>query len=226
MKKTIDAGASASRMSSIKDLKFLTPVRRSCRIGRNSCHLPTMLQEHDPCVSSLAELLKLDDSPNAFIYRKNPALMEHLADLPELGSVHVEWWNVSGYSVWLPKTFKYRDNQLCWVYIDRTLNVCIKAFHDLGSLKIKALKTGVYLPGFSTTAWNEVYIKNIDVDINREHEHLFWPQSCLFPPQWKNPGAKRKSLNGLYKLWSRMKNCLKMHKQNPRYNFYSTQRKV
>lgn len=88
MKKTIDAGASASRrMSSIKDLKFLTPVRRSCRIGRNSCHLPTMLQEHDPCVSSLAELLKLDDSPNAFIYRKNPALME---DLPELGSVHVE----------------------------------------------------------------------------------------------------------------------------------------
>lgn len=46
-----------------------------------------MLQDHDPCVSSLVELLKLDDSPNAFIYRRNPAL-EDLADQPELGSVH------------------------------------------------------------------------------------------------------------------------------------------
>eukprot|EP00066_Takifugu_rubripes_P026471 XP_011615737.1 PREDICTED: cytoskeleton-associated protein 2-like isoform X1 [Takifugu rubripes] len=85
VKKTIeDAGASASRRTrNIKDLKFLTPVRRSCRIERKSWRLPAMLQDHDPCVSSLVELLKLDDSPNAFIYRRNPAL-EDPADRPEL----------------------------------------------------------------------------------------------------------------------------------------------
>lgn len=89
MKKTIDdASRSASkRKGSIKDLKFLTPVRRSCRIQRKSSHLPSMLQDHDPCVISLAELGKLD-SPNAFIYRKNPALTEYMSDLPELRSVH------------------------------------------------------------------------------------------------------------------------------------------
>lgn len=92
VKKTIeDAGASASRRTkNIKDLKFLTPVRRSCRIERKSRRLPAMLQDHDPCVSSLVELLKLDDSPNAFIYRRNPALEDlgDLEDRPQLGSVH------------------------------------------------------------------------------------------------------------------------------------------
>uniref|UniRef100_A0A671VNX6 Si:ch211-266i6.3 n=1 Tax=Sparus aurata TaxID=8175 RepID=A0A671VNX6_SPAAU len=87
VKKTIaeDVSRSASRRkSNIKDLKFLTPVRRSCRIERKSSRLPTMLLDHDPCVSSLAELVKLDDSPNAYICRKNPALMEDLPDQPRL----------------------------------------------------------------------------------------------------------------------------------------------
>lgn len=87
VKKTIEdeVGASASRRkSNIKDLKFLTPVRRSCRIQRKSSCLPMMLVDHDPCVSSLAELVKLDDDPNAYIYRKNPALLE---DLPDQGSL-------------------------------------------------------------------------------------------------------------------------------------------
>lgn len=80
MKKTLDdARTSASKKTgSIKDLKYLTPVRRSCRIQRKSSHLPAMLQDHDPCVNSLAELVTLDDSPNAFIYRKNPALTEYV----------------------------------------------------------------------------------------------------------------------------------------------------
>ncbi|XP_071317667.1 cytoskeleton-associated protein 2 [Trachinotus anak] len=85
VKKTIEGKASTSRRkSNIKDLKFLTPVRRSCRIQRKSSHLPTMLVDHDPCVSSLAELVKMDDDPNAYIYRKNPALLEELPDTPRL----------------------------------------------------------------------------------------------------------------------------------------------
>ncbi|XP_068187851.1 cytoskeleton-associated protein 2 [Antennarius striatus] len=83
VKKTIadDACANSSkRKSNIKDLKFLTPVRRSCRIQRKSSHLPSMLHDHDPCVSSLAELVKLDDESNAYIYRKNPSLLEELPD--------------------------------------------------------------------------------------------------------------------------------------------------
>uniref|UniRef100_UPI0037E8E337 cytoskeleton-associated protein 2 n=1 Tax=Semicossyphus pulcher TaxID=241346 RepID=UPI0037E8E337 len=87
VKKTIEGEVSAStsrRKSNIKDLKFLTPVRRSCRIERESSRLPTMLVDHDPCVSSLAELVKLDDDPNAYIYRKNPALLEELPDQPRL----------------------------------------------------------------------------------------------------------------------------------------------
>uniref|UniRef100_A0A7N6A8H0 Cytoskeleton-associated protein 2 C-terminal domain-containing protein n=1 Tax=Anabas testudineus TaxID=64144 RepID=A0A7N6A8H0_ANATE len=87
VKRTIEGEASTStsrRKSNIKDLKFLTPVRRSCRIQQKSSHLPTMLVDHDPCVSSLAELVKLDDDPNAYIYRKNPALLKDLPDQPGL----------------------------------------------------------------------------------------------------------------------------------------------
>lgn len=83
VKKTIDEEASSSvsrKRSNIKDLKFLTPVRRSCRIQRKSSNLPTMLLDHDPCVTSLAELVRLDDDPNAYIYRKNPALADDLPD--------------------------------------------------------------------------------------------------------------------------------------------------
>ncbi|XP_060764217.1 cytoskeleton-associated protein 2 isoform X2 [Neoarius graeffei] len=69
------------RKSSIKELKFLTPVRRSSRIHRNSSRLPDVLNEHDPCVSSLAELELLDAADsNAYIYRKNPALLQHLPE--------------------------------------------------------------------------------------------------------------------------------------------------
>uniref|UniRef100_A0A667XVP1 Cytoskeleton-associated protein 2 C-terminal domain-containing protein n=1 Tax=Myripristis murdjan TaxID=586833 RepID=A0A667XVP1_9TELE len=83
VKKTIDGEVIASgsrRKSSIKDLKFLTPVRRSSRIQRKSSRLPGMLTDHDTCVSSLAELVKLDDEANAYIYRRNPALLEDLPD--------------------------------------------------------------------------------------------------------------------------------------------------
>uniref|UniRef100_A0A3P8SQ92 Si:ch211-266i6.3 n=1 Tax=Amphiprion percula TaxID=161767 RepID=A0A3P8SQ92_AMPPE len=87
VKKTIEDEVSTStsrRKSNIKDLKFLTPVRRSCRIERKSARLPSMLVDHDPCVSSLAELVKLDDDPNAYIYRKNNALLEDLPDQPRV----------------------------------------------------------------------------------------------------------------------------------------------
>ncbi|KAJ8384404.1 hypothetical protein AAFF_G00205370 [Aldrovandia affinis] len=81
-------GSGSRRRSAIKDLKFLTPVRRSVRIHRESPRLPGMLTDHDPCVSSLAELVRLDSDPNAYIYRRNPALLEELPDQPEgLGRV-------------------------------------------------------------------------------------------------------------------------------------------
>ncbi|XP_029303509.1 cytoskeleton-associated protein 2 [Cottoperca gobio] len=86
VKRTIlEASTSRSgRKSHIKDLKYLTPVRRSCRIERKSSRLPAMLVDPDPCVSSLTELLKLDEDPNAYIYRKNHALLEDLPDQPRL----------------------------------------------------------------------------------------------------------------------------------------------
>ncbi|XP_074528205.1 uncharacterized protein LOC141791546 [Halichoeres trimaculatus] len=86
VKKTIEGEVSTStrRKSNIKDLKFLTPVRRSCRIERKSSRLPTMLVDHDPCVTSLAELVNLDQDSNAYIYRKNPALLEDLPDQPRV----------------------------------------------------------------------------------------------------------------------------------------------
>lgn len=87
VKKTIEdevCSSSSKRKSNIKDIKFLTPVRRSSRIHRQSSRLPTMLVDHDPCVSSLAELVKLDDDANAYIYRKNPALLEDLPDQPRV----------------------------------------------------------------------------------------------------------------------------------------------
>ncbi|XP_057177320.1 cytoskeleton-associated protein 2 isoform X2 [Triplophysa rosa] len=76
-------GSGSRHKSTIKDLKFLTPVRRSTRIQRKSSRLPGMLNDHDTCVSSLAELVQLEDADaNAYIYRKNPALMEDLPDHP------------------------------------------------------------------------------------------------------------------------------------------------
>ncbi|XP_034540219.1 cytoskeleton-associated protein 2 [Notolabrus celidotus] len=87
VKKTIEGEVSTStsrKRSNIKDLKFLTPVRRSCRIERKSSRLPSMLVDHDPCVTSLAELVKLDEDSNAYIYRKNPALLEDLPDQPRM----------------------------------------------------------------------------------------------------------------------------------------------
>lgn len=59
-------------------------MRRSSRIHNKSSQLPKMLVDPDPCVSSLAELVKLDDNPNAYIYRKNTALV---ADLPDESSL-------------------------------------------------------------------------------------------------------------------------------------------
>ncbi|KAJ3589160.1 hypothetical protein NHX12_010008 [Muraenolepis orangiensis] len=69
---------SSRKKLGIRDLKFVTPVRRSSRIHRNSSRLPPMVLDHDPCVSSLAELAQLDgdDYVNLYIHRKNPAFPE------------------------------------------------------------------------------------------------------------------------------------------------------
>ncbi|XP_072120371.1 cytoskeleton-associated protein 2-like [Mobula birostris] len=63
--------------SKIKDLKFLTPVRRSRRIEQGSSQLPLMLQDHDPCVLSLDDLQQLGDASTAYMFRMNDALQEY-----------------------------------------------------------------------------------------------------------------------------------------------------
>ncbi|XP_028655082.1 cytoskeleton-associated protein 2 [Erpetoichthys calabaricus] len=65
-----------SNKGAIKDLKFLTPVRRSKRIMHMSNQLPEMLMDHDPCIASLPELVSLGGDANAFIFRQNTHLQE------------------------------------------------------------------------------------------------------------------------------------------------------
>ncbi|EDL32903.1 cytoskeleton associated protein 2, isoform CRA_a [Mus musculus] len=58
--------------STLKELKFLTPVRRSRRIQDKTSRLPAMLKDHDPSVSSLEQLSELGG--DAFVCRPNAAL--------------------------------------------------------------------------------------------------------------------------------------------------------
>ncbi|XP_044521993.1 cytoskeleton-associated protein 2 [Gracilinanus agilis] len=60
--------------ASFKDLKFLTPVRRSRRLQEKFCKLPDMLKDHYPCVSSLEQLAELGSETSAYICRPNTAL--------------------------------------------------------------------------------------------------------------------------------------------------------
>ncbi|XP_077168354.1 cytoskeleton-associated protein 2 [Paroedura picta] len=60
--------------SAVKDLKLLTPVRRSRRLQEKVCKLPDMLKDHNPCVSSLEQLGELGEEAVAFVYRPNTAL--------------------------------------------------------------------------------------------------------------------------------------------------------
>ncbi|XP_026718968.1 cytoskeleton-associated protein 2-like [Athene cunicularia] len=57
------------------ELKFLTPVRRSLRIERFGSCYPEMLKDHDPVVSSLSEILNVEEQTQ-FFFRKNKALPE------------------------------------------------------------------------------------------------------------------------------------------------------
>ncbi|XP_019380835.1 PREDICTED: cytoskeleton-associated protein 2 isoform X1 [Gavialis gangeticus] len=62
----------AATGSAVKDLRFLTPVRRSRRLQEMS--KLNMFKDHDPMVSSLEQLKELGSQSNAFIFRKNSAL--------------------------------------------------------------------------------------------------------------------------------------------------------
>ncbi|OBS72205.1 hypothetical protein A6R68_13212 [Neotoma lepida] len=68
MKKKMQHG----KNSTFKELKFLTPVRRSRRIQDKALQLPDMLKDHDPSVSSLEQLSELGE--DAFVCRPNAAL--------------------------------------------------------------------------------------------------------------------------------------------------------
>ncbi|XP_054557459.1 cytoskeleton-associated protein 2 isoform X2 [Talpa occidentalis] len=60
--------------STFKELKFLTPVRRSQRLQEKTSKLPDMLKDHYPCVSSLEQLTELGNEKDAFVCRPNAAL--------------------------------------------------------------------------------------------------------------------------------------------------------
>ncbi|XP_061290684.1 cytoskeleton-associated protein 2 isoform X4 [Bos javanicus] len=60
--------------SAYKELKFLTPVRRSRRLQEKTSKLPDMLKDHYPCVSSLEQLTELGCETDAFVCRPNTAL--------------------------------------------------------------------------------------------------------------------------------------------------------
>ncbi|XP_008060020.2 cytoskeleton-associated protein 2 isoform X2 [Carlito syrichta] len=60
--------------SSFKELKFLTPVRRSRRLQEKTSKLPDMLKDHYPCVSSLEQLAELGCDTDAFVCCPNAAL--------------------------------------------------------------------------------------------------------------------------------------------------------
>uniref|UniRef100_A0A8C2UR71 Cytoskeleton associated protein 2 n=1 Tax=Chinchilla lanigera TaxID=34839 RepID=A0A8C2UR71_CHILA len=60
--------------SAFKELKFLTPVRRSRRLQEKNSKLPDMLKDHYPCVSSLEQLSELGGETDAFVCRPNIAL--------------------------------------------------------------------------------------------------------------------------------------------------------
>ncbi|XP_060682160.1 cytoskeleton-associated protein 2-like [Hemiscyllium ocellatum] len=65
-----------NRNSAIKELNFLTPVRRSRRIEQASSQMPLMLQDHNPCVSSLEDLNNLRGVSIAYSFKRNNALQE------------------------------------------------------------------------------------------------------------------------------------------------------
>ncbi|XP_053460325.1 cytoskeleton-associated protein 2-like [Nycticebus coucang] len=57
-----------------KELKFLTPVRRSRRLQEKASKLPDMLKDCYPCVSSLEQLTALESETDAFVCRPKVAL--------------------------------------------------------------------------------------------------------------------------------------------------------
>ncbi|XP_004484804.2 cytoskeleton-associated protein 2 isoform X2 [Dasypus novemcinctus] len=66
--------------STFKELKFLTPVRRSRRLQENNSKLPNMLKDHYPCVSSLEQLTELGSETDAFVCRPNAALCRRYSE--------------------------------------------------------------------------------------------------------------------------------------------------
>ena len=53
--------------SAFKELKFLTPVRRSRRLQDKTSKLPDTLKDHHPCVSSREQLTELGRETDAFV---------------------------------------------------------------------------------------------------------------------------------------------------------------
>ncbi|GCC42977.1 hypothetical protein chiPu_0027016 [Chiloscyllium punctatum] len=63
-----------------QEVRFLTPVRRSVRIERASASYPEGLREWDHCVTSLNQLLAVEET-ETLVYQENRALLEEMTKI-------------------------------------------------------------------------------------------------------------------------------------------------
>ncbi|XP_060678533.1 cytoskeleton-associated protein 2-like isoform X2 [Hemiscyllium ocellatum] len=72
----------AEQMRSLgkQEVRFVTPVRRSVRIEQASTSYPEGLREWDHCVTSLNQLLAVEET-ETFIYQENRALLEEMTKI-------------------------------------------------------------------------------------------------------------------------------------------------
>ncbi|XP_055551987.1 cytoskeleton-associated protein 2-like isoform X1 [Falco cherrug] len=88
IKLQVTSASRGKELLEARELKFLTPVRRSLRIDRAGSHYPAMLKDHDPVVSSLSEIMDAEGETQ-FFFRKNKALPE-VVELEGLSSYSPE----------------------------------------------------------------------------------------------------------------------------------------
>ncbi|XP_040474267.1 cytoskeleton-associated protein 2-like [Falco naumanni] len=88
IKLQVTSASRGKELPEARELKFLTPVRRSLRIDRAASHYPAMLKDHDPVVSSLSEIMDAEGETQ-FFFRKNKALPE-VVELEGLSSYSPE----------------------------------------------------------------------------------------------------------------------------------------
>ncbi|NXK14630.1 CKP2L protein, partial [Herpetotheres cachinnans] len=73
IKLQVTSASRGKKLLEAREVKFLTPVRRSLRVEQAGSCYPVMLKDHDPVVSSLSEIMDAEEETQ-FFFRKNKAL--------------------------------------------------------------------------------------------------------------------------------------------------------